>query len=74
MDPRTIGVNPHYQGRDAQARKPLNAVGEDLRRKILARYGTQRDAAAAWGVHGSYVSSILLGKRAVPKWMREELG
>jgi hypothetical protein len=45
-----------------------------LRRYVSQNYGTQRAYAEELKVSDNLVSEVLLGKRAIPKYMLNEIG
>lgn len=41
---------------------------------IAKKYGTQKAAAQAWGVSGTYVSRVLAGDKMMPDFMANDAG
>lgn len=64
LDPKQIGRAPYRPEKG----DPVIAA------RIIERYGTQAQAARAWGADDSFVSKIVRGRRPAPEWVLERLG
>lgn len=49
-------------------------IAEEMRAHVARRYRTMEQAARHWGVSGSYVRLICIGKRPPTKTMLDEAG